>query len=201
MLKVVYDAYDLNGYCVEYTGEAILPDIIEIPKNKRQFIKDFIVNWKGYKHILLYYYFEISEKQYEKDKNFCKYPSEYEIRKTLSLMEKDDGMEKYGIYENICPLCERNMPDKEKSKHHLIPASEGGKHTKTVVIHRMCHQKIHSVFTEEEMALKYNSIEKLLEHEEVIKFISWIKKKPDDYYDVSRQNKLKRDKKYKSDLE
>jgi chromatin segregation and condensation protein Rec8/ScpA/Scc1 (kleisin family) len=60
--------------------------------------------------------------------------------------------------------------------------------------------KIHSLFTEEELALKYNSIEKLKEHEEIKKFIKWLKNKPDNFYDVSRRNKTRHDRKYKCDL-
>ena len=81
-----------------------------------------------------------------------------------------------------CPLCSRALlPDAPIDKHHLIPKSQGGR--EVVLLHKMCHRKIHSLFTEKELAKKYNSIEKLLAHEEIKKFVEWIKNKPSYFYD------------------
>ena len=91
-----------------------------------------------------------------------------------------------------CPLCHRILGDLEgTSKHHLIPKSKGGKHTDTVVLHRVCHRKIHSVFTERELKQAYSTIELLLEHEEIAKFVKWVRKKPPEFYERSRQLKRK----------
>jgi len=63
-----------------------------------------------------------------------------------------------------CPICKRTLGDKNISKHHLIPKSRGGKGTKRIVIHNICHQKIHATFTEKELKLEFNTIEKLANH-------------------------------------
>jgi len=51
---------------------------------------------------------------------------------------------------------------KKKAQHHLIPVAEKEENnSRRIAIHRICHMKIHSVFTEEELALKYNTVEKI----------------------------------------
>ncbi len=91
---------------------------------------------------------------------------------------------------NICPLCKRELGALQNtSKHHLRPKSKGGKYTDTVVLHRICHRKIHSVFTENELKNQYYTIELLLEHEEIIKFVKWVSKKSPEFYEKSRKMK------------
>ena len=81
-----------------------------------------------------------------------------------------------------CPICNRELPLKSSAvdKHHLIPKSCGG--TETILIHRVCHQKLHSLFTEKELAKKYYTIELIKAHEEIKKFNKWLSKKPSDFY-------------------
>lgn len=88
----------------------------------------------------------------------------------------------------ICPLCERQLAG-VCTKHHLIPVSRGGKHTETVLLHKVCHDKIHSAISEKDLKKLYNTVEKLRAHPELIKFIEWVKKKPPAFYDVSRRKK------------
>ncbi len=70
----------------------------------------------------------------------------------------------------ICRLCERKMPDEMSTRHHLTPRSMGGKGN-TVPLHKICHVKIHSMFTEKELADHYNHINKIKENEEIKLFI------------------------------
>jgi hypothetical protein len=93
-----------------------------------------------------------------------------------------------------CELCDRDIPDDLKSRHHLIPKSKGGKETQP--LHQICHSKIHSLFSEGELAHVYDTIEKLKANEEIERFINWIRKKPIDYRDTNlMSNDLKRKKK------
>jgi 5-methylcytosine-specific restriction protein A len=39
-------------------------------------------------------------------------------------------------------------------------------------------RQIHALFSNKELKLLYNSIDKLKEHEQIKKFIKWIRKKP-----------------------
>lgn len=83
-----------------------------------------------------------------------------------------------------CPICEREMWEgKSIDKHHFTPKCKGG--TETKYIHRICHSKIHSLFSESELADYYNTPARLLENEEMIKFVKWVSKKEPDYYDIS----------------
>jgi hypothetical protein len=89
--------------------------------------------------------------------------------------------------KNTCPLCERPLAE-PATRHHLIPVSKGGKFTPTVLLHKICHDKIHSAIKDSELKTKYNTIEKLRHHPEIIIFIEWIKNKPPDFYDSSKRS-------------
>lgn len=93
--------------------------------------------------------------------------------------------------EQYCPLCGRPLAE-PFNKHHLIPISKGGKHTPTLTLHKICHDKIHAVFTEMELKRTYNTVEKLKEREEIIRFIKWVSKKEPEFYDKSvKMNRMK----------
>lgn len=90
--------------------------------------------------------------------------------------------------ENLCPLCSRELAE-PISKHHLIPLSKGGKDTPTVPMHKICQNKIHAVFTETELKNYYFTVERILENEEMQKFVKWVKKKELSFNDVSIKKK------------
>ena len=69
--------------------------------------------------------------------------------------------------EMNCPICGRPY-DATMDEHHLRPKCKKG--SETVTLHRVCHDKIHATFSEKELAKQYNTIEKLLEHEEIARF-------------------------------
>jgi hypothetical protein len=77
--------------------------------------------------------------------------------------------------EGLCPLCGRKLAH-PYNRHHLLPLSKGGRGTTTVLLHKICHDKIHSVFTEMELKRHYNTIESLQQDEEISAFIQWVKK-------------------------
>jgi len=90
----------------------------------------------------------------------------------------------------ICAICSRPLGRKEtSSKHHLIPKSKGGKHTETITIHNICHQKIHKTITEKELKNEFYSVEKLLMHPEIQKFIKWVAKKDPDFFQSNKRMK------------
>lgn len=71
-----------------------------------------------------------------------------------------------------CPLCER--PNEDPTDHHLVPKSRGGRVTETIC--RDCHKAIHAVFTNQELATTYNTVDSLMAHEELAKMIRFIGK-------------------------
>lgn len=79
-----------------------------------------------------------------------------------------------------CPLCGRELIDGPTvNAHHLIPKTFKG--NVTVLIHTICHSKIHSVLTERELLQHYHTIDRLQEHPEIEKFIRWVAKKDPEF--------------------
>jgi len=93
--------------------------------------------------------------------------------------------------ETLCPLCLRPLAD-PCNWHHLIPLSKGGRNTPTILLHKICHDKIHAVFTEMELKRCYNTIDRLRQQEEMAKFIAWLQNKPPGFYDKSVKMKSRR---------
>lgn len=94
-----------------------------------------------------------------------------------------------------CPICKRELGKQNISKHHLIPKSRGGKHTDTITLHNICHQKIHSVFTEKELKNHFHTLERLTSHDTIKKFVKWVAKKDPAFYDGNSESKRKKNKK------
>jgi len=84
-----------------------------------------------------------------------------------------------------CPICLR--PDIKLTQHHLIPRSQLKKkyikkkldvreaRLEQIALCRSCHNHIHAVISEREMATEFNSLEKLLSHPEVHKYATWVR--------------------------
>lgn len=97
-----------------------------------------------------------------------------------------------------CALCQRELISGPSiDEHHLIPKLKGGKKGPKVTIHKVCHRFIHATFTEGELARTYNTIEVLLSHESIQKFVRWIAKKQPDYMDSIVESKDKKKKRRK----
>jgi hypothetical protein len=92
-----------------------------------------------------------------------------------------------------CLLCGRELAQ-PFNEHHLIPVSQGGTFEPKVNLHLICHNKIHSLFTEKELAKQYYSIELLQANDEMQKFIKWVRKKKPSYYDRNKKANRKRKK-------
>jgi hypothetical protein len=91
----------------------------------------------------------------------------------------------------ICPICNREMwKGYFIDRHHFYPKCKGGKETEWV--HQICHQKIHSTFSENELAKEYNNADDVKSHEEIIKFINWVSKKEPDFFDKNKRNNRKK---------
>lgn len=86
----------------------------------------------------------------------------------------------------LCPLCQREIPPGQRDAHHLIPKSKGGKHTE--FLHRICHRQIHALFSEIRLARQLNTVEALLEQAEIVRFVQWVRDKPNDFYLRTRKS-------------
>jgi hypothetical protein len=87
----------------------------------------------------------------------------------------------------FCPICERVIPDDQMGKHHLVPKSKGGK--TTVRLHRVCHDQIHAIFTDSQLAKTFCTIEAILEDPAVQKFVAWVKSKPPGFSDSAKESR------------
>lgn len=102
--------------------------------------------------------------------------------------EKDKG--------ELCPICNRLLiAGKSVDKHHFIPKLKGGK--KTTLLHVICHRKLHSIFSESEMAKYYNTPGKCKEHPDVKTFIAWVKNKDPEYIESHKEHNNKKNKRKK----
>lgn len=86
----------------------------------------------------------------------------------------------------VCPLCDRPIPPSQRDAHHLVPKSRGG--VQTAWLHRICHRQIHALFTEAELARDYHRVDALREHPEMARFLDWVRRKPDDFFERTRKS-------------
>lgn len=94
----------------------------------------------------------------------------------------DEGGAEELLDRDQCELCERKMP---LTAHHLIPRSLHTSlakrgfftldemRTRVAMICRPCHTQIHRLFDHKILALHHNTIEKLVESEEVTKWVRY----------------------------
>jgi hypothetical protein len=76
-------------------------------------------------------------------------------------------------------MCKRELGG-YSTAHHLVPKERGGK--ETIDLHKICHNKIHSTFTNYELEKYYHTIERLLENDDIRNFMKWLQNKPIDFY-------------------
>lgn len=90
-----------------------------------------------------------------------------------------------------CPLCGRPLvPGPAVDEHHLVPRTYDG--AQTVRLHRVCHSKIHSLFTERELRDHYHTLDRLLAHPEIAKFVRWVRKKDPEFLGRNAPSQRKR---------
>ena len=85
-----------------------------------------------------------------------------------------------GVDESLCPLCGRLLGSVNVDRHHLVPKKFKG--TEQFLVHKICHRKIHSTFTERELLKSYHTWEALRGSEEIRTFIAWVAKKDPGFY-------------------
>ena len=87
-----------------------------------------------------------------------------------------------------CELCGSEID--ELNFHHLIPRTVHStkifekrytkafmRETGIMICKFICHGQIHRFITEKEMGQTYNTLERLLEHPDVKRFVEWRKKR------------------------
>ena len=90
---------------------------------------------------------------------------------------------------NKCPLCDMGMiQGKSVNKHHLVPKLKGGKIS--VEVHKICHTKLHSLWSENELRDTYNNWISIKKDDKIIKFITWVCKQFEHNPEFVDSNKL-----------
>jgi hypothetical protein len=73
--------------------------------------------------------------------------------------------------------------------HHWLPKSKGGR--KADFLHLICHRKIHSLFSRQELAAEFGTPEAVRRHPQMQKFIRWVRRRPPELVARHRQPKDK----------
>lgn len=93
----------------------------------------------------------------------------------------------------VCCICDRDMvAGISADDHHWIPQSKGGKKGPKTTIHRICHDKLHSVWSEKELAKTYNNPTVIKVAPEMQEFLAFVKNKRPDFYMSTKMNNRRR---------
>lgn len=76
----------------------------------------------------------------------------------------------------VCELCGRS--DVTCTIHHLTPKEEGGTFKPTALLCVPCHKQIHALYTNQELAIRLDTVSKLKEDDKIRRYLKWIKKQP-----------------------
>lgn len=94
---------------------------------------------------------------------------------------------------SVCELCGRSPV--ETTVHHLIPREEGGAYGPTAELCLPCHKQIHALYTNKELAVRLETLERLRQDEKIGSYIKWIRKQPaETLVRVRKSNERKRSK-------
>jgi len=95
-----------------------------------------------------------------------------------------------------CPICGMPMVlGPSVDNHHLVPKLKGGKDTE--LMHVVCHRKLHSLWSENELRDTYNNVETILLDERIKKFIGFVRKQFSRNPEYKDSNKISNDHKKK----
>lgn len=86
----------------------------------------------------------------------------------------------------VCQLCDRLVPKRLITLHHLLPKQEGGKADHRVPMCKPCHKQIHATFSNQQLAKEYADLDRLKSTPELAAFLTWIRKqRPDRNFSVA----------------
>lgn len=104
-----------------------------------------------------------------------------------ALLNESEFWERPEPVTPCCALCGR-LPKRGTTEHHLIPRCchsnrwfkkrfDRSRMNQTVPLCRDCHSAIHRFIpNEKELGRDYHTLEKLLEHEQIRRFVGWVRK-------------------------
>ncbi len=91
--------------------------------------------------------------------------------------------------ENLlkCPNCKRIMDKKFFTKHHSIPRQKGGSHSEKITMCISCENHLHNLYPNSILKKDFDTLEKIINDPEMIKFGKWIGKR--DIIKIKHSNK------------
>ncbi|MGD9507271.1 MAG: HNH endonuclease [Geminicoccaceae bacterium] len=69
-------------------------------------------------------------------------------------------------------------------RHHFLPRAEGGR--VAAPVHRICHRKLHTLWSERELAQLYATPEAIRSHPEIWRFVRWLRGRPPEFWAPTR---------------
>lgn len=91
-----------------------------------------------------------------------------------------------------CELCERE--EVETTVHHLTPKEMGGTFLPTANLCIPCHKQIHALYTNEELAIRLNTVLLLKDDPRIASYIKWIQKQPSTKIPLTRKSNERKQK-------
>jgi hypothetical protein len=92
-----------------------------------------------------------------------------------------------------CPICKRSSDNvKDFEFHHFEPISSRRKTEDGIDVCGQCADQVHLLFGNTELRNHLNSLEKLVSHEKIIKYVAWVKNKPITAHYTTKEKKRKR---------
>ncbi|MFD1017794.1 HNH endonuclease [Thalassobacillus hwangdonensis] len=92
---------------------------------------------------------------------------------------------------NTCDLCMRSPIT--TTVHHLVPKQHGGADGPVADLCSACHRQVHALFTNQELAAFYHTVERLRDHPDMYKYLKWVKKQdPEKRITTRKANRRKR---------
>lgn len=103
---------------------------------------------------------------------------------------------------SCCQLCGRHGV--ELTRHHLIPRTRHRNKQvrkrferralleQILLVCRPCHKQIHALFSEKELATRYNQRDALLADPDMARFVAWIRTKPGTFVAPTQRNRKRR---------
>ncbi|CAH0493611.1 unnamed protein product [Peronospora farinosa] len=115
---------------------------------------------------------------------FIEFGKKQIVREDRVVLNEDvAGREEMEDMTGLCEMCERPL---NLTAHHVIPRVTHSKYLRKgytkeflntcIMICRQCHSKIHSVEDNKTLAREYNTLEKIMQHPEIIAWVAYARK-------------------------
>jgi 5-methylcytosine-specific restriction endonuclease McrA len=120
----------------------------------------------------------------EVEVEFIEFGKKQVVREDEVVLDEDvAGREDADDISGLCEMCERPM---NLTAHHVIPRVTHSKYLRKgytkeflntcIMICRQCHSKIHSTEDNKTLAREYNTLDKIMQHPEVIAWVAYARK-------------------------